>query len=285
MTETETGTKTIALTLNCDHFILDGDGEDKRQYDIRVSNSPFKVAAMDAYGMMCLVSFVGRWSVVDDPDYQKSIRGEIESRVPKATEEQFSEQYALLGKELDWFHRIAVGDWDEMNDKIEADKELRSRFNAFSTRWWKVVCDVVLIKVQKRTYDAWIADKREMIDDFLEDGVQKDKINDAYYNASYKNYAQSYEMISTLAKFQMKMITCWGEECLELAKKGEIDPKKKNWGINHFSALKSCVIWDKENVLTFVAKTNLNTIITDKLFPKELGDTSFKKVEKTFKSN
>jgi len=265
MTTTENENETRHnLTLGADHYKING-GE-LREYDIRITSSPFKVAAIDAYGMFCIISFIGRWNVEEDKDWVRSISREINHRFPNSTKEEMNEHYANLGKEINWFHGFSNGNWDAAEKIIQEDAEIRHRFNTFATRWWKVVCDLVLTKIYNRTYDAWIAEKRESVGAFLENGVEKEKINEQYYNASYKNYAKSYEMIKTVADYQQKIVSCWGEEVIRRKELGHLDPTQKDWSINLFSSIdKSIIIYDKENCFHLISKTNLNTIVVAKL--------------------
>jgi hypothetical protein len=256
-------TLSFSITLAHDHYTL---GDEKREYDIRITSSPLKIAQMDAYGIMCVVSFVGEWNVRNDEDWGRAVRREIYLRVPNATDEQEKEQLGILGKEVYWFHTFSNGNWDEAEKIINADAEIRSRFNAFATRWWKVVCELILHKVLTGTYDDWIAGKREAVGLFLENGVEKDEINEQKYNASYKNYKQAYELLQIVKSYCDKMVKCWKQEVNERCEDGRIEEIKKDWAINHFSAIrKSSVIYDRENWFHLIVIVNLNTIVVEKL--------------------
>ena len=268
--------KRITITLLPDHYLY---GNKKEKYDINLTSRPYKVAEADAYGMFCLISFLGKWKVVEDKDFATAITREVQIRLgDKATDEQQQKEYAHLGKETNWFHTFSNGDWDAADKLYKEDAAIRSRFNPFATYWWKITCDVIFTKIQNKTYEKWIAEIREAVGEFLDDGVETDKINEQEYNVSYKNYKTSYELVGRITDYLKRMIVRWEEIAVaaaSVASGGGVEvgmdkifgENNKDWGINSFSCFKNAtrIIYDQNNMFHLFIHAQLNTIITDKL--------------------
>ena len=273
-------TKRITLTLLPDHYLKD---DEKCEYDIKHSSLPYKVAESDAYGMMCLISFLGKWKVKEDKDFSSAISKEVQLRLgEKTTDEERWKEYAHLGKETNWFHTFSNGDWDAAEKQYKEDAAIRSRFNPFATYWWKIVCEVIFTKIQNKTYDNWIAEIRDNVGKFLDDGVKNNKFNEQYYNVSYKNYKSSYDLVGRIAYYLRQMLSTWTEVCLHEEKQGKIDTKKEGWGINSFSCYSNAtrIIYDKNDMFHLFINASLNTINGDRLRKECLKTLTEMKCEK-----
>ena len=222
--------------------------------------------------MFCLISFLGKWKVVEDKDFGHAIIREVQSRLgvgEEAKGEDWSEQqqkeYAHLGKETSWFYTFSNGDWDAADKLYKEDAAIRSRFNPFATYWWKITCEVIFTKIQQQTYEKWLGEIREAVGEFLEDGVEKSKLNEQEYNVSYKNYKTSYEVVGRMAEYLKGMMEEWGAFAKDQI--GMERMVEKDWGINSFSCYKNGtrIIYDQNNMFHLFIHASLNTIIGDKL--------------------
>jgi len=263
----EGGSTRHEITLHQEYFELD---DKEQEYHILTSTNPTEIACMDCYGMFCLVAFIGDGNTHEygDEDFGNAIRSLHRYEKTKVVDGESSEKYSLELREREesrrWFYEFCNGDWDEAERQVNNDPAIRKKFYSYVSYYWKIVSDLILSKVRNQTYDTWIAGKRDEVADFLEKGIAENKINEQKYNASYKNYKQTYDFIDLIAKYYLSIIKISAEM---IEKKG-VDTSVKDWGIANFTGMeKNRVIYDREGLLHFYLKTTFGLVVMKKLFP------------------
>ena len=234
MTTTET---TFNLKLGENDYTCNGE---KMKYDYIFASSPCILGKTDLTGLMCIVSFVGH----DCLDGFLEVGREQPELIEKLT------------KDWNWFHDLCNGDWDNSVKLLDNDKELQTRFNNYTSIWWKVVNALILSKIKERTYDEWIEKRRDEVSSFLEKKADEG-IAEQLYLASYNNYKFAYEWCNHLKCYYIGLLNTYNNMVLE----GEGNEVVVKWDY----IKKASIIYDKENNFHFVAKASLKVIKPDTL--------------------
>ena len=244
MTTTEA---TFNLKLGENDYTCNGE---KMKYDYIFAASPCILGKTDQVGFLVVVSFVGGNINKDDPVCLNSFL-EVVKEQPELTEK--------IILDWNWFYDFCNSDWDNSIGLLDNDKELQTRFNNYTSVWWKVVNALILGKIKARTYDEWIEKRRDEVSAFLEKKAEEG-IAEQLYLASYNNYKFAYEWCNHLKDYYIGVINTYNTIVLEVGGK---DPICK-WDY----IKKASIIYDKENNFHFVGKASLKVISTDKLISK-----------------
>jgi len=237
MTTTEA---TFNLKLGENDYTCNGE---KMKYDYIFASSPCLLGNTDRVGLMCIVSFIGDNINKDDPECLNAFL-EVVKEQPELTEK--------MTKDWNWFYDFCNGDWDTSINLLDNDKELQTRFNNYTSIWWKVVNAIILGKIKKRTYDEWIEKRRDEVSAFLEKKAEEG-IAEQLYLASYNNYKIAYDWCNHLKDYYMELVNTHIKS-MDLVEVGK-DPIFK-WDY----IKKASIIYDKENLFHFVGKASLKVI-------------------------
>ena len=239
-----TTTTEYKLKLGENDYTCNGE---KMKYDLIFASSPCLLGNTDRTGLMCIVSFVGNNIDKEDPECLNAFL-EVVKEQPELTEK--------ITKDWNWFYDFCNGDWDTSINLLDNDKELQTRFNNYTSVWWKVVNAIILGKIKNKTYDEWIEKRRDEVSSFLEKKAEEG-IAEQLYLASYNNYKFAYEWCNHLKDYFVGLL-------IEYAKNMDLVEGVKpilKWDY----IKKASIIYDKENLFHFVGKASLKVIKPDTL--------------------